>query len=264
MLIEFNKYQGAGNDFIMIDDRSLNFPDTNNKLIASLCDRRFGIGADGLILIRFTTGYDFEMLYYNSDGKPGTMCGNGGRCAYLFALNKGIVRGKANFKGSDGLHSGFSDKDGIITLSMNDVNPPRSILNNNFLDTGSPHYIVPVPELAEVNVKERGRSIRDSAEFEPGGTNVNFIESTGHKLKIRTYERGVEDETLACGTGITAAAISSKWGKLGPQDVIVEARGGTLRVKFVLKNSGATDIQLIGPAQDVFNGTINTENYLTK
>ncbi len=264
MLIEFNKYQGAGNDFVMIDDRSLNFPDTNNKLIASLCDRRFGIGADGLILIRNHGDLDFEMLYFNSDGEIGTMCGNGGRCAYLFALDKSIVNGEAVFEASDGLHKASVDKDGIISLSMNNVDAPLSIMGNNFLNTGSPHYIIPVTDISKIDVVTRGRAFRMSEQFAPGGTNVNFIEVSNEKIKIRTYERGVEDETLACGTGITAAAISNEWGKEdGLYTTTVEAIGGTLKVNFILNIKGASDIKLIGPAQNVYSGIININKYLT-
>ncbi|MEE4114783.1 MAG: diaminopimelate epimerase [Marinilabiliaceae bacterium] len=260
MLIEFNKYQGAGNDFIVIDNRKSMVRANNHDLFAGLCNRRFGIGADGLILIADHPELDFEMLYYNSDGKPGTMCGNGGRCAFAFCLKNGIAGDKSRFKAIDGVHRVCLNNDGTISLEMSDVKAPEIVGGNHFLDTGSPHYIIAVPDVDSVNVGERGRNIRKSAQFSPGGTNVNFVEFRDNGIKIRTYERGVEAETLACGTGITAAAISSRWGKAeGRQSVDVEARGGKLNVQFSLDTMAARSVVLTGPAKFVYKGEFDTE-----
>jgi diaminopimelate epimerase len=258
---EFNKYQGAGNDFIMIDNRDNSFPMHNNKLIETLCDRHFGIGADGLILLSDHSDCDFEMHYYNADGKPGTMCGNGGRCAYAFALEIGLVNGDSVFYAADGSHSASLSARNEVRISMKDVYKPIIIAGNHFLDTGSPHYVIPVPRVDSIDVVTRGRSIRWTKQFEPAGTNVNFLEVLGDRIKVRTYERGVENETLSCGTGITASAISSRWGK--PEEkhrVVVETRGGLLEVGFSLSNEKATDIYLLGPALKVYSGIIDIKN----
>lgn len=260
MQIQFNKYQGAGNDFIIIDNRKKGFPSNDYKLISALCNRRFGIGADGLILIQNSEDVDFEMVYFNSDGYIGSMCGNGGRCAYAFCVENNIVSGKSKFLASDGSHYAEYSKNGSIILSMNDVDPPREIGGNNFLNTGSPHYIIPVPDVSKIDVQLRGRNIRESDSFSPDGTNVNFVEIVDNELIIRTYERGVEDETLACGTGITAAAISSRFQDGdGDYKVKVRAKGGTLTVDFKIQSNKASRVKLTGPAELVFKGIVDTK-----
>ena len=256
MKLNFNKFHGTGNDFIIIDNRDNKISTDSTTLFKKLCNRNFGIGADGLILIHNHKQYDFEMRYYNSDGIEGTMCGNGGRCAFAFAQKAGIVNEKTTFAASDGLHSAKQDGDNI-SLSLNNVSPPVLVNGNHFLNTGSPHYIIPVPNISKVDVSEMGNKLRWSDHFAPGGTNVNFMESNDKIIKVRTYERGVENETLSCGTGITACAISNRLnGRDGRHDVIVEALGGRLEVSFILEKNSASSVWLKGPAEFVFEGEI--------
>lgn len=254
--IAFNKYQGAGNDFIIIDNRHSIFNPDNPALIKKLCDRRFGIGADGLILINNKTGFDFEMVYFNSDGFVGTMCGNGGRCTADFALKSGIAEKKLRFMAADGIH--YAEPEGeLIRLKMNDVNEVRSIAGNYFINTGSPHYVIFRRDLDNFDVYTEGKKIRLSKDFQPGGTNVNFVEPESNGIFVRTFERGVEDETLSCGTGVTASAIASVLsGHFVSSPVNVKTRGGNLRVEFDVKGSQISDIWLCGPATFVFEGKI--------
>jgi diaminopimelate epimerase len=256
MNIAFNKYQGAGNDFIIIDNRNCVFNPKNSDLINRLCDRRFGIGADGLILINKASGYDFEMDYFNSDGFEGTMCGNGGRCASDFAMKSGIAGKKLSFKAIDGIHEAFS-KESLISLKMNDVDETRYISNNYFINTGSPHYVIITKELNTFDVYGEGKKIRWSKDFPPGGTNVNFVEIENNGIYVRTFERGVEDETFSCGTGVTASAIASVLsGHFDSSPVNVRTKGGNLQVDFKVKGKQITDIWLTGPATFVFEGKI--------
>ena len=254
--IAFNKYQGTGNDFIIIDNRNSIFSPDNSALIKKLCDRRFGIGADGLILINNKTGFDFEMVYFNADGFIGTMCGNGGRCTADFALKSGIAEKKLRFIAADGIH--FAESDGeLIRLKMNDVNEIRSVAGNYFINTGSPHYVIFTKELGNLDVFNEGRKIRQSKDFQPGGTNVNFVESESNGIFVRTFERGVEDETLSCGTGVTASAIASVLsGHFVSSPVNVRTRGGNLSVEFDVNGTQISDIWLCGPATFVFEGKI--------
>ena len=256
MNIAFNKYQGAGNDFIIIDNRSGKFNPDDSKLINRLCDRRFGIGADGLILISGHSGSDFEMKYFNSDGKIGSMCGNGGRCTAHFAHRYKIAGKKQVFMAFDGLHEAEVTKD-IVRLRMSDVNEYRIIDGSYFLNTGSPHYVVFTKGIDKMDINEEGRKLRWSPKFAPGGTNVNFVEVHKKGLYLRTFERGVEEETLACGTGVTASAIASVLsGHFDTGPVSVKARGGNLKVEFSEKNKKITNIWLTGPATFVFEGII--------
>ncbi len=256
MIIPFNKYQGAGNDFIIIDNRTALVNPGDSELINKLCDRRFGIGADGLILISDHKQADFEMKYFNSDGKPGSMCGNGGRCTAHVALKWNIAGKKQKFMAYDGIHEAYVDNE-IVRLRMSNVDEYSLIGNNYFINTGSPHYIVFTDDADKLNVFEEGKKLRWSSLFAPGGTNVDFVEVLDNGLYVRTFERGVEDETLACGTGITASAIASVLaGHFDTDSVNVRARGGNLKVELKIRDKKVTDIWLTGPATFVFEGEI--------
>ena len=257
MTIPFNKYQGTGNDFITIDNRKALFNPEDAETIRLLCNRRFGIGADGLILISDRPGYDFEMKYFNSDGNESSMCGNGGRCAADFALRHGIAGKEQRFLTFDGVHRAASISGNIVRLSMNDVEDTRKIDGNYFLNTGSPHYVVPVDNVKETDVFTEGRKLRNSEKFAPEGTNVNFVELMKDGIFVRTYERGVEDETLSCGTGVTASAIAALLsGHFVNGDINVTTSGGKLNVQFRIDRERITDIWLTGPAMFVFEGII--------
>ncbi len=252
MKIPFFKYEGTGNDFIMVDNRNRIFP-LESSLIARLCDRRFGIGADGLILLQEEEGFDFRMVYFNSDGRESTFCGNGGRCVAAFARQLNLVKDSARFVARDGEHLAvFSEN--LVRLKMMNTGLPREEKNGFSLFTGSPHFVCFVPDAAQADVFLEGRRIRQS--FGEEGINVNFVEKKADRLLVRTYERGVEDETYSCGTGVTAAAlISSLDGYSSP--VLLETKGGELRVDFIKKDEGFTDVHLQGPARLVFSGIIS-------
>ncbi|RWX00792.1 diaminopimelate epimerase [Flavobacterium cerinum] len=254
----FYKYQGTGNDFVMVDNRTNTFPKNDTKLIGHLCDRKFGIGADGLILLENDGNADFRMVYYNSDGNESTMCGNGGRCIVAFAKALDIIDNETDFVAVDGKHHATVDDQGIVSLHMKDVNAVSVYENYVFLDTGSPHHVELVDELEKFDVKGVGSHIRYSGLYGDKGSNVNFVAKTvDDKFSVRTYERGVEDETLSCGTGVTAVAIAMKvLQKTESDTVTLLTPGGTLSVSFVQKGKQFTDIYLTGPAQFVFNGTI--------
>jgi diaminopimelate epimerase len=256
-MIAFNKFQGAGNDFIIIDNRSEIFNPYDHELIRKMCDRRFGIGADGLILINKTTEeYDFEMIYFNSDGFEGTMCGNGGRCAVEFARKHNIAGSSVVFKAIDGLHQATVEE-GSVNLQMRDIREVSRIRDNYFINTGSPHYLIFNNDIDNLDVYSEGKKIRYSADFAPGGTNVNFIQPAGDGIYVRTYERGVEDETLSCGTGVTASAIAAVLtGQFVSSPVSVKTKGGNLSVKFNVDGEKITDVWLSGPATFVFEGKI--------
>jgi diaminopimelate epimerase len=257
MNITFNKYQGAGNDFIIIDNRNGMINPGDENIINKLCDRRFGIGADGLILVSDSSNGDYEMKYFNSNGKPGSMCGNGGRCVAHFTKKSAIAGNKQKFLAFDGIHEATVDND-IVRLQMADVNNYKIINGSYFLNTGSPHYVVFTEGVEKMDVFNEGKKLRWAPEFAPGGTNVNFVEIINDTLHLRTFERGVEDETLACGTGITASAIASVLsGRFVNAPVKVKARGGNLKVGFDLKDGKVTNIWLTGPATFVFEGIIS-------
>lgn len=263
MKLEFYKYQGAGNDFVMLYDPKAALTLSTDQ-VRHLCDRRYGIGADGLIVLRPSTIAHFQMQYYNSDGSKNTFCGNGGRCIALFAHDLGLVPDIMDFEASDGVHraeilSAATHTDTAqVSLMMQDVKRIERMGEATILHTGSPHYIAWVEDLAAVPVAQAGSDIRHWEVFESEGINVNFVQRTPAGLAIRTYERGVEAETLACGTGITAAAIASTAGQLGDFDVSVQATGGSLCVSFSKDTAAtATNILLKGPACQVFAGKIN-------
>lgn len=253
--ISFHKYQGTGNDFVMIDNREQVFPKSDLSLINQLCDRRFGIGADGVILIENDKESDFEMVYFNPDGSQ-SLCGNGSRCAVKFAEYLGIISEKTIFNAIDGVHSAEIEGDEVHLL-MHDVEAVEQIENDLLIDTGSPHYIKYVSALDEKDMIAEGRAIRYNSRFEKEGVNVNLIEPiSDHEIKIRTYERGVEGETLSCGTGCTAAALAYG-AKKGVNEVKLKAKGGRLRVQFEQEGNTFRKIYLIGPAKAVFEGKIS-------
>lgn len=256
--LHFHKYQGCGNDFIIFDNRAKKIS-LSHAQVKDLCDRHFGIGADGLMLLEPEAGYDFRMVYYNSDGNISSLCGNGSRCMAAFAKSLGISKDKVRFMAADGEH--YAEINGKeIALKMNDVNNIEPHKDFVFLNTGSPHVVKWVDHLKNHDVFTEGRNIRQSEPFNrKGGTNVNFIEKTAKGISIRTYERGVENETLACGTGVTAAALvaASENKASAPSYCEVETLGGPLIVSFKKQGSSFTDIWLKGPAQFVFEGDIN-------
>jgi diaminopimelate epimerase len=256
--LTFNKFQGAGNDFVMVDNRASVINPDDQILINKLCDRRFGIGADGLILISDHDELNYEMKYFNSDGRIGSMCGNGGRCTALFAYNLGIAGRKQKFLAYDGPHEALVEDD-IVRLQMADVAGNPKIINGNyFLNTGSPHYVIFKQDIDSVDVFSEGRKFRYSQDFAPAGTNVNFVEVNPEGLYVRTYERGVEDETLACGTGVTASAIASVLkGHFDTNSINIRTKGGNLIVSLKLTKDKVTNIWLSGPATFVFEGKIN-------
>ena len=259
MNIQFKKFQGTGNDFVMIDGREKEISITNEQ-IKKLCNRKFGIGADGLIIIKNKEGYDFEMDYYNADGNIGSMCGNGGRCAVQFARKCGILRSEYHFLAVDGPHFASIDlHNGWINLKMKDVDKIQNYKGDFVLDTGSPHYVKTVSkDLKNFDVYNNGKKIRYNSDF-PEGLNVNFVEEIdATKIFVRTFERGVENETLSCGTGATASALVFAHNDHSFNRVDVETLGGMLAVDFVKKQDETfSDIWLCGPAKYVFEGEIN-------
>jgi diaminopimelate epimerase len=257
MKLLFSKYQGTGNDFIIADNRKGDYSSLTKAQIQRLCDRRFGIGADGLMLLNERPGYDFEMKYYNADGKEGSLCGNGSRCMIKFVYHLGLHRDTYKFLASDGVHEAEIDMDGIVSLKMRDVRAIRKFHNDYILDTGSPHYIKLTNHVMELDVYKKGYEIRHSKEFEEEGINVNFVEQTDEpdKIIVRTFERGVEDETLSCGTGVTAAALVCYHNENGFNEVEVKTPGGILSVEFDRIDEKFENIWLCGPAEKVFDGT---------
>ncbi len=256
MELLFYKYQGTGNDFVMIDDREKLIAITDLALISRLCDRRFGIGADGLILIRNHPDYDFEMIYFNADGSQ-SMCGNGARCAVAFADSLEIISGKTHFLAIDGPHEAAIES-GLVHLKMADSGKVQNSGADHFLNTGSPHHIRFVENATTYPVFEEGKRIRYDESYSPSGTNVNFVEKISEdQIFVRTYERGVEDETLSCGTGVTAAALAFG-GNQPAGDIKINTLGGKLSVKFQSNPDGSfKEIWLIGPAEQVYQGKIN-------
>jgi diaminopimelate epimerase len=250
---KFYKYQGTGNDFVMIDNRDGRFP-VNQAYIEHLCHRRFGIGADGLILLQNDPDYDFRMVYFNADGREGSMCGNGGRCTVRFAEDLGIFSGSTTFIAVDGEHEAIANSE-VIALKMGLMHSLEQHQDYDFMNTGSPHYVTFVDDIKNLDVFGEGRKIRYSDEWvKRGGTNVNFVEILNDDtLYVRTYERGVEDETYSCGTGVTACALSAhlKYNKKSP--VRINTNGGNLQVSF---DDDFKNIHLIGPAVRVFEGVL--------
>jgi len=272
MRIHFYKYQATGNDFVLVDNRTAHLHLTTPQ-IARICDRRFGIGADGIVLLEKDAHLDFAIVYYNGDGTQ-SLCGNGCRSAIDLAGRLGLVSGTTRFSAYDGEHEGEVLPDGQIRLRMNDVPDVREVNDGFFVDTGSPHFVKFVNKVGDYAVVEEGRKLRYSDAFKPAGANINFVETVDQgTLRVRTYERGVEDETLSCGTGVTAVSLAAvKKGYQSP--VTINVAGGKLSVEFKTSpgpvvpaapgNGTAShrppasfhDIFLIGPAKMVFEGDL--------
>lgn len=257
MELQFFKYQGTGNDFVIIDNRQGRFPKNDTQLVARLCNRRFGVGADGLILLENDPDTDFKMVYFNADGAEGSMCGNGGRCLVAFAHFLGVIGNETTFNAVDGLHHATIDGD-IVKLKMVDVAEVREKPNYSFLDTGSPHHVQLVEDLKHFNVPKEGAKLRYGI-YGKSGSNINFVEqSTDDTFQVRTYERGVENETLSCGTGVTAVAIAMhQSGKTESKVVKVKTPGGNLTISFEQQDDAYTNVYLQGPAIQVFKGVIS-------
>lgn len=256
MELEFVKYQGAGNDFILLDNRKGEIR-LDKAGIYSLCDRRFGIGADGLILLEPARGFDYFMRYYNSDGRESSMCGNGGRCIAAFSRTLGLWDQKNFFLAVDGPHEASRMENGWIQLKMKDVDRIERTYETAILDTGSPHLVQYADNLEQLDIVQEGRKIRNSEPYARDGINVNFIHYGPQSLEVRTYERGVEDETMACGTGVTASALVAAGNLSRSYSIPVKTQGGRLEVRFKkLDDQHYRDIWLCGPAEFVFRGTI--------
>lgn len=252
MELFFEKYHGTANDFILIDNRKNTFNNRDTKLVKYLCDRRIGIGGDGLILLEKDTKHDFFMRYYNSDGNESTMCGNGGRCIVAFAHNLGLFEQETTFSAPDGVHTAKITYKGIA-LAMNDVENVERIGKDYYLNTGSPHYVKIIENHTNWDTVSEGIKIRYSKRFQKEGTNVNFLSLEQGQLQVSTYERGVEDETYSCGTGTVASAIVA--GIItGKNKHSLLTKGGKLHVSYITDGSAFRNIVLEGPAVKVFEG----------
>jgi diaminopimelate epimerase len=259
MRLAFHKYQGTGNDFLLIDNREAIFT-YKKELVAKLCDRRFGVGADGLLLLENIEGFDFRMVYYNSDGSPATMCGNGGRCITAFANKLGIIGSKAHFEAADGPHTAsvlqIDNNTTQVELSLKDVTTMQKAEDSFVLNTGTPHFVSFVDDPDKIDIVTEGRKIRYSSAYGPAGINVNFAKLDGQNIYVRTYEKGVEKETLSCGTGVTASALAAS--EISNEKYYrVTTRGGLLTVAFKKEGNNYIQIRLDGPATFVYNGEIN-------
>jgi diaminopimelate epimerase len=257
--IHFYKYQGAGNDFVLVDNRQNAVDHHNPALIARVCDRRFGVGGDGMMFLQQKEGYDFEMVYYNSDGQPSSMCGNGGRCIVAFAKFLGVIDTETSFLAVDGPHyAKISEEGNWVSLQMIDVDDVNTDAEAYVLNTGSPHYVRLVENLGQCNVYEEGQAIRYNDTYKEKGINVNLVEPMDDGYFVRTYERGVEDETYACGTGVTAVALAmAKHNhQQGSMSTPIKVLGGNLNIRFNYDGLKYTDIFLEGPAEQVFEGDI--------
>lgn len=258
MQLHFYKYQGTGNDFILLDNRNQSYSSITQEQVKAACDRHFGIGADGLMLLNESNEFNFNMKYFNSDGNESSMCGNGGRCITTFAKHLGIINDQAIFSAIDGEHMATFNNDSFVELKMNDVHG-LIIRDESFeLNTGSPHYVHYMDEVMDLNVKKEGALIRYSPLYKEHGINVNFVEIiNNHEIFVRTFERGVEDETLSCGTGVTAAALTFIKDMYGPQQVNIKTLGGNLVVRCNnIDQQNYDQIWLCGNAEFVFKGEI--------
>lgn len=256
MKIRFYKYEGTGNDFIIVDNRNNQYGNLSFAQVKFMCDRHFGIGADGLMLLNLAEGFDFKMIYFNSDGAESSMCGNGGRCLVKFACDIGIHLTNYRFLAVDGAHEAFLGEHNWVQLKMKDVNNIALHSRDSIVDTGSPHYVKMASDVWNLNVVEEGKKIRYSNEFKEKGINVNFVQPADKGIMVRTYERGVEDETQSCGTGVTAAALVFAHNEQGFNRVEVQTPGGHLAVEFEKDHHKFTNVWLCGPATFVFKGEI--------
>ncbi|MDB5135884.1 MAG: diaminopimelate epimerase [Mucilaginibacter sp.] len=259
MKIKFYKYQGAGNDFILVDNRKNIVNHQNPALIAHLCDRRFGVGGDGMMFLQDKAGYNFEMIYYNADGRPSSMCGNGGRCIVAFAKYLGIIDSETDFLAVDGPHHAkISENGDWVSLQMIDVNEINRDGEAYVLNTGSPHYIELADDLKDKDVYNDGYAIRNNPTYKAKGINVNFVEPADKGYFVRTFERGVEAETYACGTGVTAVALAmAKHNNLtGKVNTPIKVLGGDLNIRFETDGTHFNHIFLEGPAVKVFEGEV--------
>lgn len=260
MQLEFSKYQGTGNDFVLIDNRNNIISHKNTEIIEKLCHRRFGVGADGLMLLENEDGYDFRMRYFNSDGKEASMCGNGGRCIVAFAYHLGIISSETKFIAVDGEHDAkVSETESGLNVSLKMINVDAVEKGTDFfyLNTGSPHFVKLIESHKNFNTFEEGKKIRYNDRFKSEGTNVNFVSLHDKHIEVSTYERGVEDETYSCGTGVVASAISCYY-KTNTKKFDIITKGGRLNVTFDnLGRDTFNNIWLTGPATLVFKGEID-------
>lgn len=257
MIISFSKFHGAGNDFILINTLDQIFSPLP-ELISSMCARHMGIGADGIITLSRNNSGKFKMIYYNSDGHEGSMCGNGGRCFVSFLAKLGLVKDKVEFEAFDGNHKAQILSPEKIKLQLKDVSDFKLMDSNYFIDTGSPHYIVFDQNVGSLDVFSKGRKLRFNTDLFPEGSNIDFVQIENNKLYVRTYERGVESETLSCGTGVTASAMAAFLASGMKQNVWeIATKGGPLEVEFLFKNDLFSEVWLTGPVKNVFDGTFN-------
>ncbi len=257
MTYTFYKYQGTGNDFVLIDNRQEKINKNDTKLIHFLCDRRFGVGADGLILLENHDTLDFKMVYFNADGNESSMCGNGGRCLVAFVKFLGIIDSETTFEAIDGIHHAIIEDD-IVKLQMQDVGALEKYDTHVYLNTGSPHHVQLESDLEDFDIKNKGAKIRYGEPYNEAGSNVNFVKKISEDtFAVRTYERGVEDETLSCGTGVTAVALAMNYiGETERNLVALKTKGGDLKVSFEKDGYSYKNVWLVGPAKQVFKGTI--------
>ena len=256
MLINFFKYQGTGNDFIIIDFREKNIKLTD-EIIKSICNRKFGIGSDGLMIIKNHDDYDFEMKFFNPDGSS-SFCGNGSRCAVLYSLHHGFIQRKCSFLTNDGVHQATVNKDEIVRVSIRNPKQFNELKNDSFeINTGSPHYIQFMSDINQLDFLTYCKSIRNNKKYKKNGININLVEDKNSNLIMRTFERGVENETLSCGSGVTAAALAFGYRKKNINKVHIKTLGGNLIVEFKMNKSTFSEIHLSGPSSFVFKGELN-------
>jgi diaminopimelate epimerase len=256
MLIEFFKYQGTGNDFIVINNFTGEYKEPSTNLIQKMCDRKFGIGADGLMLIEKSGLADFKLIFFNPDGSE-SFCGNGSRCAVKFVYEVHLIqKTEMSFEAFDGVHNAKIQTDSV-SITMRDVSEVEQDPNGIFINTGSPHLVIVKDDVEAVKIMDEGSKFRYNKLYEPIGTNVNFLQVIDEGIKIRTYEKGVENETLSCGTGVTAAALVYASLYKTNSTVNVLTKGGKLNVSFVQDNNSFTQVKLEGPAEFVFKGFYN-------
>ena len=255
MKIRYEKYESGGNDFVLIDDRKSIYNLTTNT-IKKICNRNFGVGSDGLIVLKKSSIADVKMFYFNSDGQPSSLCGNGTRCLFSFSLSLGIVEKIAKIETSEGIYTATNSSRNLVSLKMKNIDDVVLFDNKAYLDSGSPHHVEMIKDLNKISVTKMGSSIRFSSRYSPNGTNVNFFNKiSDKKFEIRTYERGVEDETLSCGTGATAVAIAAHaMGLTAQNEIIIRTKGGELFISFEATEVGYKNIYLEGPTNFVFKG----------